>query len=406
MITSLKTKIILLIAIIMAITAGGIMFSTHRYVGRAMLQAEEASARNVLELVELNISAGYKRLVADKIEILERLRSDLKDVSAIAASVAGAYIALGDQGRLSVENAQNTALASIRSVQLDKGELLVFDRAGTVIAHPNPLLEGTSIAGARDLKGRSLAEIVDDDGLTADRHYAVFSWKANQDPSTTRKMGYFVPIPEWNWVLGSIVDFRDIEAESQERMLTIIDELRDSFANVRIANTGYAFLFDGEKNMLIAPRETEMQAQRFVNSNSGNLLLDDLMAAAKQQDKSIQYVDPYSKSQDVVETYINHFRAFDWYFGVAVPVREIEAPAQALVTRQSLIIAMIFLGSLIAAYLLVRRISRPLDRLADHAKELASHDFTIQDDEERSIEELPVKYRDEVGRLAEAFVRM
>lgn len=407
MITSLKTKIIILIVLIMAVTAAAIMFSTHRHVGRAMLQAEEGAARNVLELVELIISAGYRRLLVDKVDILSRLRGDLKDISAVASSGFETYIALREASRLSDEDARQTALTWIRSVRLAQGEALVLDRGANVIAHTNPQLQGTWMGSTRDLKNRLLTRILREDALTVDGEYVVFSLTTPADVSGGRKMGYFVPLREWQWTLGIIVDFRDIEAESQERKNAIVKELKNSFAKIQIANTGFAFLFDGRKQMLIPPPGQQPQPyDRMENSHTGNLLLDDLMVAAKSDTNSVRYRDPGSKNQDIVETYVNYFEAFDWYFAVAVPEREIQAPAQSLVTRQSLIIALIFFGSLTAAYFVVTKISRPLNTLAAHAKELSSHDFTTEEEEQQSIDELPVRYKDEVGRLAESFVHM
>ena len=87
-------------------------------------------------------------------------------------------------------------------------------------------------------------------------------------------------------------------------------------------------------------------------------------------------------------------------------MHEIQAPAQALVARQSFIIALIFFGSLIAVYVMVTKISRPLNVLTSYAKALSAHDFTASQEDNHTIDDLPVKYRDEVGRLATAFVFM
>ena len=91
---------------------------------------------------------------------------------------------------------------------------------------------------------------------------------------------------------------------------------------------------------------------------------------------------------------------------IAVPVDEIQAPATRLVTRQSIIIAVIFVISLIAAIFMVASLSRPLNLLAEYAKELPLQDFTSDKDMSSPIDGLPRTYRDEVGRLAESFIYM
>ena len=107
-----------------------------------------------------------------------------------------------------------------------------------------------------------------------------------------------------------------------------------------------------------------------------------------------------------MQAYVSHFKALDWYIAVAVPIREIQLPARILVTRQIFIISLIFLGSLIVAYLLVTQISHPLNLLASYARELPTSDFTSEEEESSPIDNLSAKYKDEVGRLAESFVFM
>jgi sigma-B regulation protein RsbU (phosphoserine phosphatase) len=79
----------------------------------------------------------------------------------------------------------------------------------------------------------------------------------------------------------------------------------------------------------------------------------------------------------------------------------------AIVIRQQVLIFVIFLISIVLAYILVSRISQPLKTLAEHAKQLASYDFSttgplLADD----IRSLTLSSRDEVGELAESFVYM
>ena len=68
MFSSLKIKTFFFLTLLMTTTAGVIIIFTHRDVGDAMLKAERSSATNILELVELNIKAGYE--VYDIREIL------------------------------------------------------------------------------------------------------------------------------------------------------------------------------------------------------------------------------------------------------------------------------------------------------------------------------------------------
>ena len=95
---SLKGKILFFITLIMGITALVIVYFTYRDVGRAMLITEQSSARNVLELVELNIKGGYNKLLADKFDMIMGLNLRLKSIASIATSVFEENLSLAKRG--------------------------------------------------------------------------------------------------------------------------------------------------------------------------------------------------------------------------------------------------------------------------------------------------------------------
>ncbi len=161
--------------------------------------------------------------------------------------------------------------------------------------------------------------------------------------------------------------------------------------------------------MLIKPNgdKLDIAFNRIINTYTGNLLVDDLMDEHKQNKISIRYKAKNSSNSPEIEAQVSYFKAFDWYTIVAVPVEEIQEPAMVLISRQSIIIISIFLGSLIAAFYMMSKISKPLNMLTEYAKELPLLDFTqAQEEENHPIEALPSRYNDEVGRLAEAFIFM
>jgi signal transduction histidine kinase len=130
------------------------------------------------------------------------------------------------------------------------------------------------------------------------------------------------------------------------------------------------------------------------------------MESAKEKENPIRYIESAAHRNQQIEAYVSYFKPFDWYITVAYPVEEIQQPAKDLVTRQSIIISLIFIGSIIAAYILVSKTSRPLKLLTSYAKDIPSIDFTAEEEEGSLIEELPIKFKDEVGRLAESFMFM
>ena len=129
------------------------------------------------------------------------------------------------------------------------------------------------------------------------------------------------------------------------------------------------------------------------------------MIKSNMVDNSLRYSDPFSHNK-LVEAHVSYFKAFDWYVVVAVPVEEIEAPANQLVARQSIIVGVIFIISLIIVFILISKISYPLKALTAYAINLPKMDFTSDNIENQELITLPTKYKDEVGQLAESFIFM
>jgi signal transduction histidine kinase len=243
--------------------------------------------------------------------------------------------------------------------------------------------------------------------LKYDGESAVFYWANVEDSIKEKKLGFFIQFPKWKWTLCAEIDFEQIEAESQKKMEKIIKVLKKTFDKIEISEHGYAFLFKGDGNLLIHPiARKNINYKDLRNQQTGNSLLDDLKNTAHQSNNSIRFMENTSNGYKEIEAHISYFKAFDWYFGVAVPVEEIRLPAKRIVTRQSIIISMIFLCCLISSYFLVSKLVKPLKRLASQAKDVASIDFTKTPKRDNSIDMLTMKQNDEVGRLTESFVFM
>lgn len=405
MFSSLKWKIIFFISLILIITGVVIVFYTRRDVGRAILEAEESSAKIVLELVELNISGGYNKLLYDKLDLIMSLTERLKNISTICVSVFDEYSKLTQTGIISEPEARKKSLQWLESLNFQNGQAFAFDDNAVIIAHPDTTQKGRSVALIRDIKGRNIAKAMTGDALKYDGESAVFSWFDNQSKKK-KKLGYFLPYRKWKWTLCAEIDFDEIEAESQKKLDKIIQVLKKTFDKIRIGKSGYAFLFDENGNLLIPPQGKSLIAfDTVLNHRTGNLLLEDLKRCGHDKTK-IRYFDFLPTNRQEIEAHVAYFKAFDWYIAVAVPVEEIQKPAKDLVTQQSFIIASIFFLSLTVAYFFVTKISRPLKLLASYAKDIPTIDFTNPRESSPAIEELPKKVKDEVGRLADSFVFM
>ena len=349
---SFKSKIILLLALVFSTTAAAVMYFTHRDVKLAMVEHEEGAAQNVLELVELNIRAGYNQLISDKIEILARMGEQLKQSTQISANVFSTYRQLAEDGVLSEDAAQKKALEWLHNFPFDEGSLFVMLNDGTVIPSAQ---ERLSMVGIRDLKGRPIVDAMRSDSLSPEGDRAVFVWSINGGAGH-KHMGFFVPISHWGWTVFGVVNFENIEAESRKELDKIIEGLRKTFERINIGDRGYAFLYDGDKKLLVPPPETEDKEL----DGRHEQRLTDLIQGVVDGVSHVQYTDPFMQ-EELVETFTSYFKAFDWYLTVVVPVSEIQEPAQALVKRQIVIIALVFFVSLVAVFSLDCTYREPIE---------------------------------------------
>jgi len=293
-------------------------------------------------------------------------------------------------------------------VELKGKEVFVFGENSIIISHSNPEYVGNSIASLKDVKKRFLSQAMRYDVLESSGDWAVFSEGNAEGEQKNRKKGLFTPIPQWGWTLGVSVDFDQIEFESQVKMKNLIKSLDETFSNIQISESGFVCMFNGKREVLIQPRgETNSGLGKTINTYTGNLLLDDLIDAFQQKKTTIRYKVKKGSNTSEIEGQVAYFKALDWYTLIAIPLEEIQAPAKDLIARQSFIIISIFLGSLMAAFYTVSRISKPLNLLTEYVKELPLMDFINSNEkEDNPIASLPLRYNDEVGRLAKAFMFM
>lgn len=273
---SISSKIVLLISLVLVVTATSIMYFTQRDVGKTMFDAQQKSARNVLELVRLNILGGYNRLIADKIDILNRMKADLKYIGHINHSVIQEFKSHASEQGDGSPLAKKRALGWLSNGSYEQVDVFVFDTSGKILGFSNANNTFEDFGSVYDIKSRRLVEVMNSQNLGAEGDMAVFHWQTEGERSV-KKLAFFVPVPEWDWTIAVAIDFDNIEAESERVLENIVKLLEKTFSKIKIAKTGYAFLFSGDGEILIAP--PGVGAEEFggvVNASTGKFLVDDL----------------------------------------------------------------------------------------------------------------------------------
>jgi len=408
---SLRSKIFLVIILILALVAAGVMFFSKRDVERLMLQTEERSQKNVLHLMDLTIQGRYKTLLWDKVESVKRVKRNVKHLSELVLSGLRPYIDLHEQGQLQTDEAKEMALEWIGSLDIQGAYSFVYDEDNHALYHPRRELLGKDLTHIRDTKGRVMVEAAREDAFRYGSGYATFRHAGPDGGEPVKQFAFFVTIPEWDWVLGTASFVEDVEQAMSQRLQEILDVLQASLSEVHIARTGFVFIFDGEGRLLATPSQQHSQRILEGTADAQPLLAKLKHTAHDDQPQEVAAVIPDAAGQpQTMESYASYFKPLDWYIATAAPKSELEEPATRLLQRQAYIFAAVFVVALLLALGLASRLSRPLARLAEYAKSLPEQDFTREEPEDaplaEAIRDLPRQHRDEVGRLAQSFIFM
>jgi methyl-accepting chemotaxis protein len=188
-----------------------------------------------------------------------------------------------------------------------------------------------------------------------------------------------------NQIFGYVVAFTNIK------------DITRAVSGVLLEKTGHGFLLS-ESGQLVAGRIFPAVPRPGASDKStyDNLVAE--MTRGRPGQTSVTYAGRgYLVSWTPVESSTTVSAGLDWTVGVSVPSAEAYQPAnQVTVALLLLALVLIALGT-VAAVLLGRSITRPIDELVATAERVGSGDLTG---------EVPVRTRDQVGKLAAAFLRM
>lgn len=399
---SIKLKFALMIVLSLGILAGAVGFYTKRDVEQAVFVAEQRSARNVLHLVELDIRGRYKNMLMERLASIRDLKERLGRLSQVV--VSGIDAAAGEREN---KQARRLALDWISDISSGKDEyLFVFDEAGTALAYPDPDIVGTDLSGFQDVKGRPVTQTMVSEVKRRGTSTATYYWKPLDGDGEVKHFGMFTAVPQWDWVLGAAVPIDDIERAEQEKLQAIVRTLEESLEKVRIAETGFVFVFRKDGTLLVPPPEEASNVLEWSNSLTGNSVLDDLRLAAEEDGRSVRFAGSNGANSDVREANVTYYKTLGWYIASVTNVDELRAPARALVGRLSAVIGVVLAVTLVMALLAAVGVAKPLERLTRYAKKIPEQDFLSEDEKASEVQDLAISSRDEVGRLARAFVFM
>ncbi|WP_020585720.1 cache domain-containing protein [Desulfobacter curvatus] len=370
----------MIVVFIVVSTVTGIIYCVQKETLKTLSELQEENARNILNTVVLSVENEYESLLFHKKNLLETRKNERKNVVTMAIGAIHQFYDKFSQGILTQEEAKKQAIAIIRDMRYDKGVgyLWINDTGRPIprmIMHPtipgldNTILDDPKFNCALGIK-QNLFQAFVDICLAKGQGYVDYLWPKPTENGLTEdqpKISYVALFKPWDWVIGTGVYIEDIELDARKRLDAIVSELRQTFSKVRLAKSGYMFIFTGDNQVVVHPTVTGPDGSVLINPSTGNPLFKDLMTASQTPEKAYEYIwdKPGHRGEFkfLKRAYIEYFPPFDWYIASSVYVNEIESASQGLI-KTIFFLSIIFLVlSIILSVLLSKTLTNPLRKL-------------------------------------------
>lgn len=405
--TSLRSKIFLLVGVTLLLGAVTVMLLTQRNVTRSIVASEQQAVTNVLNLLMRDSEARWGALLSDKITTVRNGRAHLVQLGATIQSVLAMYEDQVDRGELSAEQARKLAKGWINTLPLGSERFsFIFDHQFDVIASGSPELLGMNLSGLQDFKGHRLAASTYQEARTTGQSFAIYRWPAANDGDKEElRYAYFSYFEPWDWIFAISDNAADISSQFERRRNEMEAAVREALVSLRLADTGFAFIMqnDGQLVSPLPDHDTGLLTER--DSDSGKTL-GDMLGTVSTTGAIVRFPFDSQAGQGRWQISAAHFKPLGWTIVAAVPNTDLTRPATELLRRLGAIFLGILLISLIVAWFLSARITRPLQQLSTFARKLPEQDLSAPADIPSHIAQLPTKQPDEVGRLAATFIFM
>ncbi len=360
------------------------------------LNASHTILDNVFELAS-RIKANLEESRAITVEAY---KARLKDVVAVAASYIDYEFSRAERGEISEATARRQIYDGLRTFKYGNNDYIwLINYDSVLLSHPDPSFQGRNGAALKDEHGHPILPAIIAIARSKGEGFYTYPWRRLGDGREGAKISYFRDLPKWHMVVGTGAYLDDIDAEAARRKARAIADLREALRHIRIARTGYVYIFDAANHMIIHPNSNIEGTEfgRLRDPATGQSIARELKAAAERgQPLTYRWDKPDDPGNYAYEkiSWVRHFPGFDWYIASSVYVDELRRSSDDLGRRILAVAGAVLLGGILLGYWAARRLVAPLNRLAATAAQIQAGDLTA---------ESGIRRDDEIGILAAAF---
>ncbi len=381
--SSLRARILVVVTGILFITTGLFLLTGFWQTRSTVQTIQEEHANNILNSVMGTVEAEYQSINFYRTQMLERRKAELRNISDLVVGIVKEYYEDVQAGRRTEEEAQKRVFLRLRRLRYDNGigYIWINDMGRPLphlLMHPVlPELEGKILDDPKfTYQGENLFQTFVNVCMRDGEGFVEYLWPKPMSDGVTEeqpKLSFVRLFRPWNWVIGNGVYIDDIERDERLRVEAVLHELRQTFSRTKIGESGYMFVFNGKKEMLIHPYLAEKTA---VVTDQMRDMMDKFMSAADHAPGYCDYL--WKRPADPSETpvrkrlYVRYFQPLDWYICYSEYMEDIERPAWNLGWRMFGIALGCFALAFLLSLLLSASLSKPLKHLAKAAEAAAS----------------------------------
>ena len=381
---TLRARVSIILLVTLVITSGPLIYFTKSEVETAMSRSEERSLVNTLNLVHLNISSSYSRLLSEKFDAIVSRKEQLRQEALRTRAVL-------QQMSSMVPFSYQQLIMSLNETSRNNVVFQVYDDKGIALAGLERIAAPHSLSSIADLKGRNLALLAGAGKLSPKGEHVVYAGPGGSGHDKT--LAFLLPYPEKNWTIVLFMGLAQVDAEAVAKLDKLRESLDKSFANIRVFNSGYIVLFDGNHTILVNPKK---------HSVPDHLMTTVIRSSVNGEN----YLVAHDAVGGEMEHRFVHFKPLDWYVLVSAPIVEIKQPAADLVRRQLTLVISSSLLCFAIALFRATELVRPIQILSELARQLPERDFRTTATDATLIGHLIEGRSDEVGDLARSFAFM
>jgi len=372
------------------------------FIKQKVFEIERDSSRLVLDNVTELASRMYSNVEGYRKQALESHQQKLKVAVSLTEALIQTEFQSAEAALIPASKVREKVFSVIRKFKYDENNYIwIADYQGTLLSHPDPRFYGVKSPLDDGVAKPVLEKLLKQVRKEGEGFYA-YQWNRPQQKQGLDKVSFIKDYPEWGFVIGSGVYLDDLEKEVQVLKQQALPDLRNALLKIKLAKTGYLYIFDAQKNMLIHPN-INIDGTRFntlTNPLSKQPIADELISIADTGEELHYLWDkPDDPGNYIYEkrSLVRYLPGFDWYICSSVYLDELSSSSELLSNRLLTLATVTLLISWILGLFFVGRITRPLEHLSMTAEKVQQGDLSARSN---------LVGDDEVGKLAHSFDSM